>query len=213
MLDNFQPAVTTHSGRPSRVMRICAMWALLLTVGLASVSAGCAKAQAKTSLESPPLNVPPPPARVLAPVDEPLAEAPPATTEQPATPQPQPPVARPAPPPRRQTTTGTTPAPSGETAPDTAAQQPPATAQPAPPRVPAQPDTAAERRVRDKMREADANLKRVDYRKLSADGQAQYDQSKRLSDQAEQELKVYNYALAATMADKAAELATGLLGR
>jgi hypothetical protein len=55
-------------------------------------------------------------------------------------------------------------------------------------------------------------LSRVDYRKLTAEGRAQYDQSKRFSEQAESALRDRNLPFAATLADKAATLATQLGG-
>jgi len=75
-----------------------------------------------------------------------------------------------------------------------------------------QADAAAERRISEVMRKAAADLGRVDYGKLSADGQGQYEQSKRFNEQAAQELKNRNYAFATTLANKAADLATELLG-
>jgi hypothetical protein len=67
--------------------------------------------------------------------------------------------------------------------------------------------------VRDVLVRATRDLGRVDYGKLSADGRAQYDQSKRFSQQAEQALKERNLVFATTLADKAATLAAQLLGR
>jgi hypothetical protein len=60
---------------------------------------------------------------------------------------------------------------------------------------------------------AQRDVGRVDYGKLSADGRAQYDQSKRFSAQAEEALKERNFVFAATLAEKAATLAADLLGR
>ena len=48
---------------------------------------------------------------------------------------------------------------------------------------------------------------------MSKEGQSQYDQSKRFSDQAEQALKEKNFLYAMTLADKAATLAAELAGR
>jgi hypothetical protein len=45
------------------------------------------------------------------------------------------------------------------------------------------------------------------------DARAQYDQSKRFTQQAEQALKDRNFVFAATLADKAAALAVELVGR
>ena len=177
----------------------------------AVLAGGCAKAQAKASPDGPPLAVPTPPSRILAPVEEPLAENAP-----PAEPAATPPRtnASPARPttPRRPTTTVTPP--TEEPKPETPAAQtpPPVTEPPVVARPPPSPaDVATERRVRDVMRKADADLKRVDYQKLSNDGKAQYEASKRFIEQAETALKDRNYAFALTVADKAAGIATELL--
>jgi hypothetical protein len=74
-------------------------------------------------------------------------------------------------------------------------------------------DTAEERKIRDRLNRAANALNRVDYRRLSTDGRAQYEQSKRFSEQAEQAIKDRNYVFATTLADKAATLAAELLGR
>jgi hypothetical protein len=66
--------------------------------------------------------------------------------------------------------------------------------------------------VRDLLTRASRDINRVDYGKLSVDGRSQYEQSKRFSQQAEQALKDRNFVFAATLADKAATLATELLG-
>jgi outer membrane biosynthesis protein TonB len=191
------------------------MLLVLLGVGSCLGAVSCAKAQAKAAPEGPPLSVPAAPPRVLAPVDsEPLAENPPAP-EPVATPTPPRTNARPAAPPRRPTTTTTTtePEPKSEPAPPPApapaAETPPAAPRPATVAV----DAAAEKRVRDQLKKATADLNRVDYKKLSADGKAQYEQSKRFNDQAEQALKDRDYVFASTLATKAAALATELLGR
>jgi hypothetical protein len=60
---------------------------------------------------------------------------------------------------------------------------------------------------------ASRDLSRVDYSRLSSDSRAQYEQSKRFSEQAEQALKERNLIFAATLADKAATLAAELLGK
>jgi hypothetical protein len=56
-------------------------------------------------------------------------------------------------------------------------------------------------------------LGRVDYGKLNADARAQYEQSKRFTEQAQQALKDRNFVFASTLADKAAALAAGLAPR
>jgi hypothetical protein len=178
-------------------------------------SAGCAKTKAASVAEGPPLAVPVAPPRVLAPVDEPLAEeAPPPPEQQPTPPattdrQPAPRATRPP----RSNTAATTPAATPEAPAEAPAQTPPVTDQPAAPRaVPTQTDTAAEKKVRDVLGKAGKDLGGVDYKKLSAQGQVQYDLSKRLGVEAETALRERKYEYAATLADKAAELATQLLG-
>ena len=95
----------------------------------------------------------------------------------------------------------------------------PTTPQPAPepPRElrPASPaaDAAAERESRDALARAARDLGRVDYGKLNADARAQYDQSKRFMEQAQQALKDRNFVFAATLSDKAAALAAELITR
>jgi len=175
---------------------------------------GCAKAKAASVQDGPPLAVPDAPPRVLTPVDEPLAEAPP-PQEEPTTPQPatnRPPTTTRTQRPRPTNTPAAPTAAVPETPPDAAAPTPPPADQPAAPRaVPTQADAAAERQVRDKIRKSTSDLGSVDYKKLSAQGQQQYDLAKRFIDQAEAQLRDRNYTLAGTVADKAAELATQLL--
>ena len=60
---------------------------------------------------------------------------------------------------------------------------------------------------------ATRDLKRVNYQALSAEGKAQYDQSKRFADQANSALADRNLPFAHTLADKAATLAAGLLSQ
>jgi hypothetical protein len=180
-------------------------------VVVAVAMSGCAKTKAAANAEAPPLNVPAPPPRVLAPAEEPLA----------ATPEPETPVA-PAPraparntPPRRNT--GGQPAAEPErpeAQPPTPAPQPPA-AEPSKDvhPVPAPADPNEERKVRAVLTRASRDLNRIDYQKLTADGRSQYEQSKRFTEQAEQALKEHNYVFAATLADKAAALATELRGQ
>jgi type IV secretory pathway VirB10-like protein len=177
----------------------------------AASAAGCAKAQAKDNAAGPPLDVPAPPERVLAPVEEPVtASAPPPETPPPpvaAAPRtpPRPPVRR-AEPERPETTPAPAPAAAAPVQP---APEPPRELRPASPAA----DAAAEREARDALTRAASALSRVDYGKLNADARAQYDQSKRFMDQAQQALKDRNFVFAATLADKAATLAAELVAR
>jgi hypothetical protein len=176
-----------------------------------SVSA-CAKARAETVPDGPPLVVPAPPPRVLVPLDDPL----PATAAAPEAPAV--PARAPARPPARRPTGAT-----ADTDPRPEAPPPaPVAATPPPEPVPTETrelsaaptanTAAAERNVRDLLARAARDINRVDYARLSVDGRAQYDQSKRFSQQAEEALKVRNFVFAATLADKAATLASELLG-
>jgi hypothetical protein len=179
-----------------------------LGFGICLATSACAKAQAKVAAEGPPLAVPDPPPRVLVPPEEePLASAPPPET--PPAPAPRAAARPPAPRPRAATT-----APEPER---TEPSPPPVAAQPTPeaprelrPALSAA-DPAEEKKVRDVLQRAVRDLGLVDWRKLSSEGRAQYDQSKRFNDQAEQAIKERNYVYAATLADKAAALAAELL--
>ena len=175
----------------------------LLMLGLLLLGAtGCAKAKAASVPDGPPLSVPQPPERVLAPVEAP----PPVAVAAPA-PEP-PPAAAPVPrtPPRpapREAEIRPQPAPPPATQAEGTRDLRPAAAN----------NAATERAVRDVLVRANRDLARIDYGKLSTDGRAQYEQSKRFSQQAEQALKERNLVFASTLADKAATLAAELLGR
>jgi hypothetical protein len=191
------------------VIRRFELWALVLVL-FALGAVGCAKAQASAPT-GPPLDVPEPPARVLAPVEEPVT----ASAPVPETPPPAPAAAAPRTPPRPPARRAEPEKP--ETPPPAAAVAPPTTPPAEPPRElrPASPsgDAAAERDARDKLTRAARDLSRVDYGKLNADTRAQYDQSKRFTEQAQQALKDRNFVFASTLADKAAALAAGLAPR
>ena len=99
-----------------------------------------------------------------------------------------------------------------------AAQPPPAPDAPVatsePPRelrsAPSAAAAAEERKVRDVLNRAAAELKGVNYGRLSAERKLQYDQSKRFAEQADQALKDRNVPYAMTLADKAKQLADEL---
>jgi len=182
---------------------------LALSVVLCGVvAAGCAKAQASAPA-GPPLDVPEPPARVLAPVEEPVTASAPAPEAPPPAPVATTPRTPPRPPARRaEPEKPETPAPAAAAAPAPPAD-PPRELRPASPNG----DAAAERDARDKLARASRDLGRVDYGKLNADTRAQYEQSKRFMEQAQQALKDRNFVFASTLADKAAALAAGLAPR
>ncbi|MGH9254184.1 MAG: hypothetical protein ACRD3C_06395 [Vicinamibacterales bacterium] len=164
----------------------------------------CAKARAESVPDGPPLQIPAPPEHVLVPVKLPVETAaapepelpPPPAAAAPGTPPP----ARPAP-------------PKPQPAPPVAATPAPLPPEPRELTAPSPASGANERSVRDLLTRAARDLGRVDYARLSADGRAQYEQSKRFGEQAEQALKERNLIFAATLADKAATLAAELQGK
>ncbi len=182
---------------------------LVLAGGMCAAAAGgCARAQAKTVPDGPPLDVPAPPARVITAAEEPIATAP----AEPLEPAPAPasttrrPVRRPSPEPTQKPE----PIPPAEAPLPQAVPHEPAVTAPAPTlRAPG----SAEKPIRDLVTKAQRDLARVDYAKLTDAGRTQYEQSKRFAEQAEQALKDQNFVFAQTLADKAATLAAELLGR
>ena len=70
-----------------------------------------------------------------------------------------------------------------------------------------------ERRVRLQLQRASSDLNRVDYGALSQDGQGQYDMAKRFIEQADEALRDRNLVFAGKLAEKAAGIASVLLGR
>jgi hypothetical protein len=177
-------------------------------------AAACAKATAADLVpDGPPLAMSAPPPRVIAPVED-VEVTPPAPTN----PDP------PAPAQTASTPKGTTTRPQAQPKPTPAATETPAAAaQPTPP-PPAAPTlevrsvtaaeaAAEEKKVRDVMARATNNLNTVNYQRLSAEGKAQYDQSKRLNEQADQALKEKNFVYAMRLAENAATFAAELAGR
>lgn len=184
-----------------QIVRVAAL--CLLHSALLLALAGCgARAKAATVPDGPPLAVPLPPAHEIA--IEQIAEAPP---EPPPAPEPVQQVTSPA-------TTVAKPRQETRETPAPAVVQAPAAPQPQPdaPAVRATTSAADERRVRELLTKAASDLSnRVDYQKLSGEGKAQYDQSKRFSEQALQAIKERNFVYALTLADKAATLAAELV--
>ena len=188
--------------RVARTGRLLAV--LALAAGTASA---CVKSKPVLAADGPPLAMPLPPSRVFAPPQEPIpAEAPP-----PEVADIEPPKPAPRPPARTRT-----PAPAEASKPDP--EPPPVAAAPAPeaPRelrtTPSAADANAERQVRALLDKASRALGRFDYRKLSNEGRSQYDQAKRFAEQADQAIKERNFVFAATLAEKAATLASQLGG-
>ncbi len=185
--------------------------AAAVVVGLAALlGPGCAKSRPVVVAEGPALALPMPPPRVIVPAEEPIAAAP-VPPEVPAAVTPPRATARP---PVRRPAAASTEAEAKPEAPPAVVEVP--SPPPSEPRelraAPAAGDASAERRVRDLLNQAARDLGRTDYRRLSTEARAQYDQSKRFSDQAEQALRERNFVFAQTLADKAAVLAAALIG-
>ena len=193
-MQNSKCKMQKLNGRPRVVFAFC-----ILHFALLVLLTGCgSKARAEVIPEGPPLVVPDPPAHQIA--VEQLAEAP----------EPEPPPApEPAPPPKPAVNTPP-PRPRAE-----APSQPAAAPQPETPTVrvaPAPTSTSAadERKVRELMGKASTDLARVDYKRLTNEGKAQYDQSKRYSEDAQAAIKERNFVYALTLAEKAANIAAEL---
>ena len=191
--------VQTLNGRPLVLFAFC-----ILHLAVLLPLTGCsAKANAQTLPDGPPLSVPTAPPHEI--VIEQVAEAPPPEPE----PVPEPVAATPNPNVKVQTKPS---APKPETPVNQPAIAPPAA--PDAPVVRAAPAAAAgdEAKARTLIARATNDLeKRVDFQRLSDEGKAQYNQSKRFRDQADQALKERNFLLAVTLADKAATLAAELV--
>ena len=189
----------------------------LVLIGFVSVgfASGCTRAHAKTTPDSPALEMPAPPVHDVEPIDsEPLPSTPTAEPDEPSrrtTP------ARPrTPPPTRETSR-----PAEPTKPEPAKPEPPPEApkveepRPSPPlqTAPATAEGEAERTIRATIARATTDLSHVDYRALNADGRSQYDQAKRLTRQAEDAMREKNLVFARSVADKAATIAAQLARR
>ena len=74
-------------------------------------------------------------------------------------------------------------------------------------------DAAIERTIKDRLSRAAGDLNQVDYGALGENARAQYDTAKRFIQQANDAVRVKNYIFAESLADKAAVLASILLGR
>ncbi|HET9362065.1 MAG TPA: hypothetical protein VFO58_20075 [Vicinamibacterales bacterium] len=187
--------------------RLSGWAAVLLGVAMtASLSAGCAKARAATVPDGPPLAMPLPPPRVFSPLEEEPLAASPAVAEPAASGAPQvtqkqdraanrpsrePEKAEAPPPPA--------PAPVVEPARELRAASTPA-------------DAEADRKIRLLLNAAKGNLEKVNYGKLSTAGKEQFDQARNFATQGDEALTQRNYVFAETLADRAAKLATELLG-
>ena len=186
---------------------ICCAALLALTV------AGCTRAHAKTSPQSPTLNVPAPPPRDVEPVDTetpppvPLPQEPARTA--PARPRPAPAPQQPQNPPAPHPDAAKPEPAPPETPKPEETPKPPATLQ----TMPTNAEGEAERAIRATLQRATGDLSRVDYRALNADARNQYDTAKRMVRQADEAMQTKNLVFAKNLADKAAALAAQLAGR
>jgi hypothetical protein len=202
------PRFKIQNGRPLGTLRLAVFAFCVLHCAFSSA---CAKAKAADLVpDGPPLAMTSPPPRVISPVEEVAVAAPPPTTPEPSAAAPAGTAASPR---ARTTPRSDPPAPA-------AAQQPPPppapVAAPPPLEVRSVPSTAAageEKKVREVMQRATNDLNRVNYQRLSAEGKAQYEQSKRFNEQADQALKEKQFPYAMTLAEKAATFAAELAAR
>jgi hypothetical protein len=168
-------------------MRIRALW-----LGLVIASAACGAKAAEVEMPAtgvPPLQPPTPPARLIVPAPErpTLPEVPAATAPAPAA------NAR-----------------SRDTTPPARATPPPAaTTDPTPPAVLSTRVNTAdfEKRIREQLGKAEADLANVNRQSLGPDARAQYDAARGFVRQCQAALKVRNLVFAGQLADKAATMA------
>ena len=176
-------------------------------------ASACAHPQAKVAPPPPTLDVPPAPPRVVeateveipqpvGPIEEPVRSQPsrprpasgaPARSE----PRSEPPRVEPP------------PVEAARPSEEPLRQPPPATLQ----TTPSQRDGEVEGRIRALLARANANLRRIDYRALGAGARTQYDAARSFIRQADEALRERKLEFAASLADKAAALATELGGR
>jgi hypothetical protein len=173
---------------------------LVGVIGLAL--AGCARARAVAPNEVPLLEAPPAPPRVVTPPGDSAArtgiEETASVSDAPVRPRPAP--ARPAP--TAQSDRAPEAPPTDEAPP--ADEAPLRTLQ-----TPAS-GSSAERDIRAELARAAARLREVDYRGLTRDLQGQFDTAERFVQQAHEALGARNLVYAATLAEKAAEIAEAL---
>jgi len=175
---------------------------------LAAAAAGCAKTQARTQPEPPPLDVPAVPPRVIATLEDDAPEpetardeTPPAATTRPTRPPPKPTAAKePAKPEPPRLDIAPPPEAGGDTRPPPPQLRTPQTAS----------NPQMERKVRDTLGRAGRLLNAVDYNALRPETKVQYDTAKRFMAQAEEALKEKNYVFAIYLADKSETIAKAL---
>jgi hypothetical protein len=178
--------------------------------GVVVLSAGCFRAQARTTpTVMPDLTVPAPPPRIVDPVvaqvPEPvgLADQPPQNT----------PIPPPPAPPSRADTSKPDPSRTEPVVTDQPRAEAPRAPQTTLQTTPVEQEADVARKILDLLNKAGTDLTRVDYNRLNADARTQYDQAKRFASQADEALKARNLVFASYLADKAAALAAQLAGR
>jgi hypothetical protein len=186
---------------------------LALVVWLAGAAGACAGLQAGSAPTRPALEAPAPPPRTVEPLQEPEPEAQGVETPEPVVVTTPRPALRPSRPsaPKHPTERETPPV----TPPPVPTEGPPK-AEAAPPGAGLQTTTnpsEADRRVRGLLAKAVKDLDQLDARKLSAGARSQYESARRFVAQSEDALKAGNLVFAEQLADKAAALAAGLLGK
>jgi hypothetical protein len=180
----------------------------LLLLLLVAPMGACASAQAKAPIERPNLEVPPPPPRLIEPATP--VETPPLdpVAELPANPT----TTKPRPAPTRDTTKPAEPPKPEPVVEQPPVSPPPPATPPLPPlRTPNSPD--AGKQVQEVIDRATAALNAIDYRVLSNERRAQYDNAKLLVKQAEDAVKAGNFDFAKNLADKAERIAKELQTR
>jgi len=172
------------------------------------ISAGCARAHAKTTPENPPLDMPAAPPREVEPIEVetpqpvPLPQEPART----AAPRLRPPVQQPPRPEQPKTEPPKAEPPPAEPPKPEEPAKPPTLLQTTPPNT----EGDLERGIRNTLTRAQTDLNRVDAARLTADARVQYETAKSFIRQADQAVRAKNLLFAKSVADKAAVLAAQL---
>lgn len=180
---------------------------------LALTLVGCSHANAKTSPQSPPLDIPTAPPHDVEQTDAetpppvPLPQEPARAT--PSRPRPVPPREQPRAEPPRAEPAKPEPAPVEPPKPEEPPKAPGTTLQ----TMPTNAEGDVERAIRATLLRANGDLTHVDYRALNSDARNQYDTAKRIIRQAEDAVRAKNLVFAKNLADKAAGIAAQLAGR
>jgi hypothetical protein len=209
MHERTQPPRRRSTGSRARGVRAFVPVYLCALLGLTQA---CAHGQAQTIAELPPLDMPVAPPRIVEPIEQPPASVVSLPDEprtnlgpRPTTPAQRAETPRPSEPARTDPVATDLPKPPEELP----RSAPPTTLQ----TTPTQREGEVERRVRILVAQAINDLNRVNYQALNVDARNQYDTAKRFAGQAEEALRARNLVFASNLADKAAALATQLLGR